>query len=127
MQYFKKSSDYILLISDPSGNYSKRYERSGLKVEGNVLFINYPHPYFELLKYVDCFVRNTSTDGDALSVKEALYLGMPTLCTDVVDRPDGVRTFKYCDRDSFDKAMNTPSKENGHIENGAEKILELYV
>lgn len=127
VRFFNESEDYAMVVSDPSGNYAKRYRRNGLKNEKNVIFIDFPHPYFELLKHVDYFVRNTSTDGDALSVKEALYLGISTLCSDVVDRPGGVRLFKYCDRDSFERAMKTPAQGNSHLENGAVRIVELYV
>ena len=75
---------------------------------------------------MDFFVRNTSTDGDALSVKEALFLGVPTICTDVVDRPKGVMLFKYCDRDSFENCLMDKKKDNVAIENGAEQIVQLY-
>lgn len=123
VDFFKESIDKALIVSDPSGNYKKRFE--GVQCDA-VFFINYPHSYFELLKHVDFFVRNTSTDGDALSVKEALYLGVPSLCTDVVDRPEGVGLFKYSDKESFEIAINMHIKGNSHIENGAIKILELY-
>ena len=123
VHYFEDSADKALIVSDPSGNYHKRY--SELE-SSSVFFIDYPHPYYELLKRVDFFVRNTSTDGDALSVKEALYLGLPALCTDVVDRPDGARLFKYCDAVSFENAVNNPSVRVASIENGAIRLLELY-
>ncbi len=123
VHYFEDSADKALIVSDPSGNYQKRY--SELE-SSSVFFIGYPHPYYELLKRVDFFVRNTSTDGDALSVKEALYLGLPTLCTDVVDRPEGARLFKYCDAESFENAVNNPSAGVASIENGAIRLLELY-
>ena len=124
VQYFSKRSDMALIVSDPSGNYTKCY--SNLNCD-SVFFVNYPHPYFELLKHVDFFVRNTSTDGDSLSVKEALFLGVPTICSDVVDRPKGVRLFKYCDELTFDIALNSPSKENFLIDNGAIKIYDIYL
>ena len=123
VDFFKDSADKALIVSDPSGNYKKRFE--GVKSD-SVFFIDYPHSYYELLKHVEFFVRNTSTDGDALSVKEALYLGVPTLCTDVVDRPEGVSLFKYSDKNSFEAAINSPIKGMYHIENGAERIIELY-
>ena len=123
VDYFRESTNHALIISDPSGNYHKQY----LDIQSSsVFFIDYPHPYFELLKRVDYFVRNTSTDGDALSVKESLYLGVPTLCSDVVDRPNGVSTFKYSDRVSFKKCLMTSNKTDVQIENGAKKLLELY-
>ena len=123
LDYFKESDNMALIVSDPSGNYHKQYKDLQ---SSSVFFIDYPHPYFELLKHVDYFVRNTSTDGDALSVKEALYLGVPTLCSDVVDRPKGVSTFKYSDSVSFEKCLLTSSKTDVQIEDGAEKLLLLY-
>ena len=123
VNYFKGSDNMALLVSDPSGNYHKQY--TDLQ-SSSVFFIDYPHSYFELLKHVDYFVRNTSTDGDALSVKEAMYLGVPTMCSDVVDRPKGVSTFKYSDSVSFEKCLLKSNKTDVQIENGAEKLLELY-
>mgnify|MGYP002623387716 FL=1 len=123
VNYFSKSKDSALIVSDPTGNYHRQY--TSLESE-TVFFIDYPHPYFEVLKLVDYFVRNTSTDGDALSVKEALYLGVPALCTDVVDRPEGVRLFKYCDKDTFTKAIGEATEQTTEIENGAELILKIY-
>ncbi len=123
VDYFRNLDDMALVVSDPSGNYQKQY--IGLQTS-SVFFIDYPHPYFELLKHVDYFVRNTSTDGDALSVKEALYLGVPTLCSDAVDRPNGVSTFKYSDSESFEKCLHTSNKSDVLIEDGAKKLLELY-
>ncbi len=41
----------------------------------------------------DLFVRPTLSDGDSVSVREALCLGTPTLASDAVARPDGVHLF----------------------------------
>ena len=41
----------------------------------------------------DALIRATTMDGDSLSVKEALYYGVPVFATDVVDRPSGVISF----------------------------------
>ena len=123
VDYFKESDNMALIVSDPSGNYHKQYVDLQ---SSSVFFIDYPHPYFELLKHVDYFVRNTSTDGDALSVKEALYLGVPTLCSDVVDRPKGVSTFKYSDSVSFKKCLLTSKKADVEIVDGAKELMELY-
>lgn len=99
--YFMAHNNFTLLVSDPKGSYKKKLSPCA----DNIVFIDQPHSYFELLKNIDIFVRNTSTDGDALSVKEALYLGKPTLCSDVVDRPAGTILFKYCDEESLTKAL----------------------
>jgi glycosyltransferase involved in cell wall biosynthesis len=42
-------------------------------------------------------VRPTSTDGDAVSIREALTAGVPVVASDVVSRPEGVHAFEYRD------------------------------
>ncbi|MGB8508341.1 MAG: hypothetical protein WCD76_08045, partial [Pyrinomonadaceae bacterium] len=39
----------------------------------------------------DLFLRTTLYDGDAISVREALHIGVPVIATDNGMRPDGVR------------------------------------
>ena len=123
IQCFKDTPDKALVISDPSGNYQKKYPNTD---SNSIFFINYPHSYYEVLKRADYSIRNTSTDGDALSVKESLYLGVPTLCTDVVDRPKGVHLFKYCDKISFEKCLLEDSDGKVEVEDGAELIVQVY-
>jgi len=123
VDYFRDLKDKVLLVSDPSGEYERKYH--DLQTD-SVRFINYPHSYYEVLKRSDYSIRNTSTDGDSLSVKEALYLNIPTLCTDVVDRPDGVRLFKYCDKFSFENSLNQENSRTVTVENGAVRILQIY-
>jgi glycogen(starch) synthase len=45
----------------------------------------------------DVFVRPSRDDGDALSIREALDLGVPVLASDAVPRPAGVRLFRTAD------------------------------
>lgn len=121
---FRSLPDYILIISDPSGNYKKKYPN----VPANVFFIDYPHNYFELLKHIDIFIRYTTTDGDALSVKESIYLNKKVVCTNVVDRPEGVDLCTLYNHDSFIQALkDSPKpKTTEHIQNSAIEILKLY-
>lgn len=124
IDFFENQKDKCLIISDPSGQYGQKYVDKILK---NVLFISRPHSFFELAKLVDLTIRNTSTDGDALSVKESLFIGKTTLCSDVVERPQGVVIFKYCEKESLYKALN--EKKNHHsyrLSNGAEEINRIY-
>lgn len=60
-----------------------------LGVEGHVLFHTESRPFVPALAKADVFVRPTCTDGDANSVREALYLGVPAIASDVVARPTG--------------------------------------
>lgn len=60
----------------------------------SVFFNTCSGPFLPILKEGDLFVRPTNTDGDANSIREALYLGIPTIASDAVVRPQGVVLFK---------------------------------
>lgn len=47
-----------------------------------------------LLSQCDAFIRPTTHDGDALSVREALTLGVPCVASDVCARPEGTYLFR---------------------------------
>ena len=123
ISFFKSNENYELVVSDPSGDYSRRYDDDIT----NIHFIDHPHSLFELIKRADLFVRNTSKDGDSLSVKEALYLRKPVLCTDVVARPKGVLLYKYSDMLSFKSCLSESKfKVCSDVESGEEKLLNMY-
>jgi glycosyltransferase involved in cell wall biosynthesis len=56
------------------------------------------HP---LMQQSDLFVRPTNTDGDAVSIREALHFGVPTLASDVSPRPQGTVLFRNRDVDDL--------------------------
>ncbi|MBS2028806.1 MAG: glycosyltransferase family 4 protein [Deltaproteobacteria bacterium] len=58
-----------------------------------------------VMKQSDAFVRPTSIDGDALSVREALALGVRTVASDAARRPEGVRVFRTGDPFSLAEAI----------------------
>lgn len=120
---FDNNIEYSLIVSDPIGSYKRKYA----KIYPNIYFIDYPLSLYELLKLSDVFVRNTSKDGDSLSIKEALYLHKKVICTDVVERPQGVCLYTYSDKDSFVSCLNSDTDYNNvEAESGEEKILDLY-
>jgi glycosyltransferase involved in cell wall biosynthesis len=47
-----------------------------------------------LLSQSDVFIRPTTHDGDSVSVREALTLGVPCVASDVCARPEGTYLFK---------------------------------
>jgi glycosyltransferase involved in cell wall biosynthesis len=47
-----------------------------------------------LLSRCDAFIRPTTHDGDAISVREALTLGVPCVASDVCPRPPGTYLFQ---------------------------------
>jgi len=46
-------------------------------------------------KYADAFLRLTSTDGDSVGVREAIYFDCVVVASDVVVRPENVKLYKY--------------------------------
>lgn len=64
-----------------------------LDLEKSTWFPNALPSVHAVVKEADVFVRATLSDGDSISVREALALGVPTVASDVGFRPDGVITF----------------------------------
>ncbi|WP_142688530.1 glycosyltransferase [Chitinophaga polysaccharea] len=130
IKIFRNLQQDALIISDASGKYKSFLEQQGLEVPANVLLISEPHPFFEILKRSDVFLRITTTDGDSLSVKEALFLGKRVLATDVVNRPAGTQLVALNEWDIADaiskmKYDNIPYSRS-QVSNGGEELLELY-
>lgn len=116
----------FLIFSDPSGQYSNFF--SNKIIPDNILIIDYPHSFFEILKLSDVFIRYTTTDGDAISIHEALYLGKPVIASDVVDRPNGVHIVKlqkYKLQELLDKGASlsvSPPQDTDPFE----RLLQVY-
>jgi glycosyltransferase involved in cell wall biosynthesis len=96
----------VFFFSDFSGNNQAyldkllaKAERSG--VEKNLFFNIGGGPFLPVIKVADLFVRPTNTDGDANSIREALYLGVPVVASDAVERPEKVILFKSRNIDHF--------------------------
>jgi glycosyltransferase involved in cell wall biosynthesis len=72
-----------------------------LNLQNNFLFVTESYPFHPVLLKSSIFVRPTNTDGDAISVREALYFGIPAVASNVVARPDGTIVFNNRDIDDF--------------------------
>ncbi len=70
-------------------------------VAENIFFNTEPGLFVPVLKVANVFVRPTLTDGDANSVREALFFNVPAVASDVVERPDGTLVFKTGDVDDL--------------------------
>jgi len=53
----------------------------------------------------DIVVRPTLDDGDAVSIREAMYLGVPCIASDAVCRPPGCATYRNADADDLARAI----------------------
>lgn len=66
-------------------------------LQDNFLFVTHSYNFYVFLMQSELFLRPTNTDGDAISVREALYFKVPTIASDAVPRPQGARLFKSRD------------------------------
>lgn len=70
--------------------------QKSIEEEGLSGFISiYPKSldFITLIRRSDIVLRPTVTDGDALTIREALFLGKPVIASDVVTRPTGTVTY----------------------------------
>lgn len=104
-------------------------------MEDNFLFQTNPYQFYPILMKSDIFTRPTTSDGDAISLREALYLKTPSVASDVVPRPEGTVLFKNRDVADFidrvkmvwDNYSYYKSKmESLEVENGLSKTLGVY-
>lgn len=74
-------------------------------VEAHLRIVSGSRPFGPALVRSQVMVRPTVSDGDAVSVREALWLGVPVVASDCVARPDGTRVVKGRDADAFAVAV----------------------
>jgi glycosyltransferase involved in cell wall biosynthesis len=106
------------------------------KIENNILFITEPLPeVYPIWIKSDIFVRPTCTDGDALSIREAMYFKVPVVTSDAVPRPESILLFKNRDVQDFiektKKVLNNYEEYKNRTkqldsDSGFDKILEVY-
>lgn len=125
---FSKTPKKGLIVSDASGAYVKHFDQNEIEIPTNVMLIEEQHDFVNVIKASDVFIRSTTTDGDSLSVKEALFYGKSTICSDCVDRPAGVILYETNNWDDLDKKINNVKglKLNAIPQNGYLELAALY-
>ena len=119
------------MLSDPTGNYKRFLQRTGVNVPNNVLVIDRRHEFVGVLGQVDGLIRATTTDGDSLSVREGLFLGKVVIASDCVSRPEGVITYETGNSPKLRAAILTASHPRSEkpisvSEDGADVLIEIY-
>lgn len=102
VNFFKNLEDSILLVVDSSKEYSAHFKSQSLK---NVIFITKDIDFCQLLKKSFCFIRYTSTDGDSVSIREALYFGIPVIASNCIERPKSCYLCNYDDTSTIKNAI----------------------
>ncbi|GHA46208.1 hypothetical protein GCM10007103_29140 [Salinimicrobium marinum] len=130
---FTEQSKLGLIVSDPSGAYLREINRKEFNIPENIIIIPFPHSFYRIIELCDGTIRNTSTDGDSISVKESLFLEKNTFCTNVVSRPKETITYKKGELDSLLKnycsvrKMNLKSTFKKQVESSLSQVLDLYM
>lgn len=75
------------------------------RVADRLMVLPFSEECYPALARSDIFIRPTTTDGDAVSVREALWFGTPVVASDAVVRPPGVHTFEARNREAFASAV----------------------
>ena len=99
------------------------------------MFYESSEEFCPILTISDLFLRPTLTDGDAVSIREALYLGVPVVASNAVKRPEFVNLFENEDKEAFInsilKALENlqcirKSLSQVKLLNNADHVMELY-
>ena len=104
-------------------------------IENNFLIVTGDYQFYPILLKSQAFLRPTNTDGDATSLREALYFGVPSVASDVFPRPEGTVLFKSRDIDDLTSKVKDvlDSYEQYHEklaamkpEDNFTKLLQVY-
>jgi glycosyltransferase involved in cell wall biosynthesis len=121
---------YLPQISDESYFEWLQRQIEAKGISRNFLFVTADVEFYPILAFADAFVRPTNTDGDAISLREALHSGIPAIASDVVKRPAGTQLFRHRDAKDF---LTTVLREleTGHApmpqnEDGFSRLIALY-
>jgi len=112
----------------------RRQIEATLYVRNILLCGDVPHEQtLRAIADADVLLRTTLYDGDAISIREALYLGTPVIATENGMRPQGVNLIPIGDTKALVQAVCTAvemrSKKERHEERDDEnlaRVFELY-
>lgn len=96
----------IAIANYPKTEFSEKIKKKLETLNGlysNLIFLENGKKIWPLLKVTKLFIRATTTDGDSISLKEALYFGAPVLASNVVPRAKGVMLFDLKNEDLHQK------------------------
>jgi glycosyltransferase involved in cell wall biosynthesis len=129
---------FVFSLSQPGDEeHLRRMERqiAELKIDNNFRILAGSYPFYPILMKSQVFLRPTNTDGDANSLREALYFKVPSVASDVIPRPAGTLVFKNRDIDDLTRRVmellqnydrHKRALETISVEDNSVKLIELY-
>ena len=105
LKYLYPAIGFVFAIADHETNITYindiRKMIYQLDLTSNFHFITGQKELWPLFKKVDLFIRPTFTDGDAISIREALLFRCPVIASDIVKRPESTTTFRNRDAEDL--------------------------
>jgi glycosyltransferase involved in cell wall biosynthesis len=95
---------FIFVVTDKNKNERYLAALDFIKehqLENIFCLLNTELSFVKLIQLSDVVLRPTNTDGDSLTVREALFLNKIVVASDVVERPEGTVLFKTRDVESL--------------------------
>lgn len=129
---FKTTKDKGIIICDPSGAYTEYCDKQGIVLSDNIKILsNNKYTFLDVIKVSNCVIRATTTDGDSLSIHEALYLNKDVICSDCVSRPDNCiiyRTEDFLDLENKIVAYTPKNFQTNFAkaDNGFTQVIQIY-
>jgi glycosyltransferase involved in cell wall biosynthesis len=124
----------LLVLTNTNDKIRERYRHESADLERRtgvkVFFSRGDLNFKELLCKSHAFIRATRSDGDSLSVREALQEGTPVVASDSASRPEGCRIFHS--EDPIDLAaklievLENPKRLVYQQEDFSERMFQLY-
>ena len=125
----------LMIIGDGSMRGEVETSAANSGFSDNILLTgNVDHAItLHLINDADILLRTTLFDGDAISVREALFFGTPVIATDNGMRPEGVHLIGVGDKMAFAEAVKTcvstgkTAPENSGADNSnIAAVVDLY-
>jgi len=124
----------LLFLADPADAMKEYYSSHLLALTRfsklKIIYWNKQLNFSSALKHSTMLIRATRSEGDAISVREALQSGVPVLASNCVQRPEGVITFETGDHEALAaaiiKQIGSPAKKLFPQPDFAPEIFKIY-
>lgn len=117
-------------MMEPERDYFQILLRQAENINDRLRFVTDEVSFAGVLRRCDVFVRPTTTDGDAISVREALWYGKTTIASDAAVRPEGTTLFVSRDPEDFIRKIISSKNFEGDVrtygEDFSEKVIAVY-
>lgn len=130
----------VIDVENQSSDESKYYNKLKEKVKDyNILeyvffYESENKELWPLLEKIDLFVRPTVVDGYGVSIAEAIYLGIPSIATNVCTRPNGTILCGNSRNEIYNSILDVLNNYDAYIKkvkqvnikDSSNELLELY-